>query len=244
MPALPPPADPVWKQAWDAALYGPSGYLRTHPATSSVRPDLVLALVASRAPAEVALLGAAGALAPSVSAVGSSVRFDVPSGFAGLVVAMDWLSHVPTHIVQLGSDGHPRLVHVSTTTGHEALGARLSETSVPQSIGLWLERWWPVVDFGVDARAEVGTSRDAAWQGVVRRLGAGGVALAIEPAHLLETRPLAGSLVASAGKVIPDGRRDLVASVALDSVAAAAGGRVVSEAGLTYVESAAELSGA
>ena len=91
----------------------------------------------------------------------------------------------------------------------------------------------------MDARAEVGTSRDKAWLGVVRRLGAGGAAVAVEPAHFLTTRPVAGSLASSSGPLIPDGRRDLVASVALDSVAEATGGRVVSEHGLTYAESPA-----
>ena len=242
MPGLPPPADPTWKQAWDTALYGPAGFLRTQPASSSIPADRVLALVTSTASnrlAEVALLGAAGPLAPTLSGLGSSVRFDVPPGFTGLVLAVDWLSHVPAHVVQMDADGFPRLVHVSPSTGRETLGARLNETSVPQSIGLWLEKWWPVVDFGADARAEVGTARDTAWLGVVRRLGAGGVAVAVEPAHLLATRPRLGSLTSPSRAVIPDGRRDLVASVAVDSVAAATGGRVVSEHGLTYVESAA-----
>jgi hypothetical protein len=81
----------------------------------------------------------------------------------------------------------------------------------------------------------VGTSRDAAWLGVVRRLAAGAVAVAIEPAHLLGTRPVAGSLASPSGAVVPDGKSDLVASVALDSVAATSGGRVVTESGLTYV---------
>jgi hypothetical protein len=139
----------------------------------------------------------------------------------------------------MDADGFPRLVHVAPSTGHETLGARLNETSVPQSIGLWLEKWWPVVDFGVDARAEVGTARDAAWLGVVRRLGAEGTAIAVEPAHLLATRPRLGSLASPEGAAIPDGRRDLVAAVAVDSVAAATDGQVVSEHGLTYVESAA-----
>jgi len=239
MPALPPPRDPSWKQAWDAALYGPSGYLRSHPATSSAPDDAVLALIAGRAPHEVALLGSAGALAPAVSAQGTFVRFDVPASYSGLVVAVDWLSHVPTHVVQVGDDGFPRLVHVSPETGRESQGARLNETAVPQSIGLWLTDWWPVVDHGVGARAEVGTSRDAAWRDVVRRLGQGGVAVAIDPSHLISSRPFGGSLSSPAGPVVPDGQRDLVAAVAVDSVAAATGGEVGSGGGLTWVESAA-----
>jgi len=265
MPALPPPTDPPWKQAWDNALFGPSGYLRSRPVPFSRPRDAVLSVSLSKAAelsaAEAALLGAAGELAPDLAGAGLDVRFDVPPGFGGLVVAVDWLAHVPTHVVEVFVDGHPRLVHVATS-GREALGARLSETSVPQSIGLWLTEWWPVVDHGVGARAEVGTSRDAAWAGVVRRLAPGGVALAFEPGHLADSRPPGGTLAspseasssgasssgasssgaapsgaAPAGPPIPDGSHDLSAAVALDSVAAASGGRVVAEAGLFYVES-------
>jgi len=236
MPALPPPTDPPWKQAWDAALFGSAGYLRSRPVPLSQPPSPLVSLVLARGCSDVALLGAAGTLAPSLAGSGCAVRFDVPPGFDGLVVAADWLSHVPTHVVSVFSDGHPRLVHVSAS-GREALGARLSETSVPQSIGLWLTEWWPVVDFGVGARAEVGTSRDAAWAGVVRRLGAGGVALAFEPFHLASSRPRLGSLASSGSAPVPDGAHDLSAAVALDSVAAASGGRVVAEADLFYVES-------
>jgi len=240
MPALPPPTDPPWKQAWDNALFGPSGYLRSRPVPFSRPRDAVLSVSLSRAAelsaAEVALLGAAGELAPELAGAGLDVRFDVPPGFGGLVVAVDWLAHVPTHVVEVFVDGHPRLVHVATS-GREALGARLSETSVPQSIGLWLTEWWPVVDHGVGARAEVGTSRDAAWAGVVRRLGAGGVALAFEPGHLSSGRPPAGSLASPSGPPVPDGSHDLYAAVALDSVAAASGGKVVDSGGVSYVES-------
>jgi hypothetical protein len=240
MPSLPPPTDPVWKQAWDDALYGVSGYLRSHPVTAAVSEGTALALVdslISSTSGEVALLGSAGRLATALAGQGVPVRFDVPLRYDGLVIAADWLSHVPCHVVELDTAGHPRLVHVSPVTGLESLGARLSETSVPQSIGLWLERWWPVVDFGVGARAEVGTTRDAAWDGIVSRLGAGGVAVAIEPAHLAPSRPFAGSMQPRGGTAIPDGTRDLLAAVALDAVAQATTGRVVTSPELSYVVS-------
>ncbi|CUR54439.1 conserved hypothetical protein [metagenome] len=239
MPSLPPPADPVWKQAWDAALYGASGYLRSYPMTASVDAATLEPLIDSLAPpgTELALLGSAGALAPDLSALGRVVRFDVPEGYDGLVVALDWLSHVPTHVVQMDPEGYPRLVHVSPRTGHETLGARLNETSVPQSIGRWLEQWWPVVDFGPGARAEVGTSRDTAWAGVTSRLAPRGRAVAIDAGHSLGQRPRSGSLRSSDGPAIPDGSRDLTAAVALDAVAAATSGRSGAAAQLTYVTS-------
>ena len=239
MPSLPPPADPVWKQAWDLALFGAAGYLRSSPLTPSIEATSLLTLIDSLAPNahELALLGSAGALAPDLSQRGHVVRFDLPEGYRGLVIALDWLSHVPAHVVELDSDGYPHLVHVSPRTGRETLGARLNETSVPQSIGRWLERWWPVADFGVGARAEVGTSRDAAWASVVNRLGPAGRAVAIDAGHTVENRPLHGSLRSPAGPAIPDGHRDLTAAVAVDAVAAATSGRSVATQELAYVVS-------
>lgn len=238
MPAAPRPVDPVWKQAWDTALYGTSGFLRTHPMECSTSAASVLAVVSSVGPArgDVALLGCAGTLATQLSDTGRTVRFDVPEGYDGLVVALDWLAHVPTHVVEMGADGHPHVVHVSPLTGRESLGSRLNDTSVPQSIGLWLEEWWPLVDFGTGARAEVGTSRDAAWLGVVTRLGPGGRAIAIDRGHVRDDRPLRGSLASPSGRSIPDGSRDLTAAVALDAVAAATGSRVVHGADLSHLE--------
>ncbi len=58
-----------------------------------------------------------------------------------------------------------------------------------------------------------------------------GVALAIDYTHVKDQRPPFGSLRSYAGgqevDVIPDGSRDLTAHVAIDSVAATVGARVV-----------------
>ena len=242
MPALPPPVEPTWKQAWDAALFGPAGYLRRHPPRLGRDAEDLLGLVAARAPDHVALLGSAGLLAPSLAASlpGTSVRHDIPAGFDGLVLAVDWLAHVPAHVVQVDDEGWPRVVHVDPVTGRERLGSRLSETVVPRAIGLWLSEWWPVAEGGPGARAEVGTGRDAAWRDVARRLD-GGTAVAVEHGHLSSGRPRDGSLrcpAASDGvaaRCVPDGDRDLTADVALDAVAAATGGRVASEGDLSMV---------
>lgn len=243
MPAPPPPTEPTWKQAWDAALYGTSGYLRRHPPRLERDPDALLALVARQAPEDVALLGAAGVLAPSLAAAmpGLQVRHDIPDAYGGLVLAVDWLSHVPAHVVRVDDQGAPRIVHVDPVTGREQTGSRLSETVVPQGIGLWLQEWWPVADGGPGARAEVGTGRDAAWRDVVRRL-AGGTAIAVEHGHVREARPRLGSLhcpaaaEGAAQRCVPDGQRDLCADVALDAVATATEGRVVHDGVLTRVE--------
>lgn len=248
MPSLPPAGEPTWKQAWDTALYGPRGWLRRHPPVLDRPQADLVALVAAEAPDSVVLLGSAGILAPAVAAAvpDADVRFDLPEGYGGMVLAVDWLGHVPAHVVAVDDAGYPRILHVDPVSGRERLGARLNETTVPRSIGLWLSEWWPLADFGPGARAEVGTGRDAAWRDVVRRLD-GGVAVAVEHGHVAGDRPRWGTLRGHgadhgrrdpggpARPPVPDGERDIVADVALDAIAAATGGRVVTGDGPTRV---------
>jgi hypothetical protein len=239
MPALPPrTAQPTWKQAWDTALYGPSGYLRSHPLQLSGDRAALADFVAERAERydELVLLGAAGLLAPDLGARVPQVmiRGDLPDAFGGLVVALDWLAHVPTHVVRADDDARPRIVHVDPVTGEEILGSLVSDAGVPPTIGDWLTRHWPLPE--PYARAEVGTAREAAWRDVVRRLD-GGAALALEPGHTRESRPTEGSLRTPAGGLpVPDGARDLLADVALDALAESCGGRFVAKDGLSRVE--------
>ena len=71
MPALPPrTAQPTWKQAWDDALYGRDGYLRSHPLQLGHDRGLLVDFVAGRAAGydAVVLLGSAGLLAPDLGA--------------------------------------------------------------------------------------------------------------------------------------------------------------------------------
>jgi SAM-dependent MidA family methyltransferase len=79
-------------------------------------------------------------------------------------------------------------------------------------------------------RAEIGLARDLAWVDVVRRL-ADGVAVAIDYGHLRESRPPYGTLTGfRTGREcepVPDGSCDLTAHVALDSLAAAVPGSVI-----------------
>ncbi|GAB2871570.1 hypothetical protein GCM10027026_22600 [Myroides odoratimimus subsp. xuanwuensis] len=239
MPGLPAPTDPAWKQAWDQAAFGPEGYLREHPPAFARDREALVDLVRGHAPRAVVLLGSAGVLAPdlTVALPDTLVRHDLPAGFDGLVLAVDWLCHVPAHVVQVDVDGYPKFVHVDPLSGRERLGSRVNETGVPPSVGHWLADWWPLADDGLGARAEVGTGRDAAWLDVVRRM-AGGTAVAIEPGHVLGNRPVRGSLRAldldgGTARPVPDGRRELVADVALDSVAEATGGVVVHDGALT-----------
>ncbi|MDF9716268.1 hypothetical protein INN71_11360 [Nocardioides sp. ChNu-153] len=240
MPALPPPGEPTWKQAWDAALYGTAGgFLRAHPPTLLQARDAVLDLLATERPEELVLLGSMGVLTPDIVRVlpTTAIRFDLPAGYGGTVLAADWLAHVPTHVVQVDRDGYPRIVHVDPVTGRERLGARLVETGVPQQVGRWLQEWWPVADGGPGARAEVGTARDAAWRDVVRSLGPGGRAVAVESGHTRAARPFDGSLRCPGSRdhpvLVPDGSRDIVAGVALDAVAEATGSVLVDGDGPT-----------
>lgn len=240
MPALPPrTAQPTWKAAWDAALYGPGGHLRSHPLVLARDRALLLDFVAERAGpfAQVVLLGVAGLLAPDLGRrlPGVTVRGDLPNGFDGLVVAVDWLSHVPTHVVRADDDGRARVVHVDPVTGSEILGSQVHDAGVPGTIAAWLDEWWPLGQ--PCQRAEVGTAREAAWRDVVRRMS-GGLAIAVEAGHTRETRPFDGSLRSPRGAPIPDGSRDLFADVALDALAERTGGRHVPDPHLGRVETA------
>ena len=142
-----------------------------------------------------------------------------PKGISGLIVANEWLDNVPCDVVELGPRG-PRVVEVAPD-GSERLG------EVPNdSQQAWLEHWWPTWRTGrVGDRAEVGLMRDAAWARAVESLDEG-VAVAVDYAHAVDSRPPHGSLTGYAeGRQVPpvpDGRRDLTAHVALDACAAAA----------------------
>lgn len=143
-------------------------------------------------------------------------RTDIPQ-CTGLLIANEWLDNVPCDLVQLASDG-PRLVLTDDTLGPapSAEDAR------------WLARWWTLTVLG--ARAEIGRGRDEAWAGAVGRLERG-VAVAVDYAHSLATRPSSGTLTAyRGGRQVPpvaDGSCDLTAHVALDACAAAAATAVV-----------------
>ena len=142
-----------------------------------------------------------------------------PKGISGLIIANEWLDNVPCDVVELGPDGRARLVEVAPD-GSEQLAAEPNNSQQA-----WLECWWPTWRIGeVGERAEIGLMRDAAWAETVAALDEG-VAVAIDYAHAVDSRPPLGSLTGYAGgrqvPPIPDGRRDLTAHVALDACAAA-----------------------
>jgi SAM-dependent MidA family methyltransferase len=253
----PPTQQPTWKQAWDAALYGADGFFRRQAPGAHFRtsvhasPLFAEALVAMTRTAGLdtvvdigagrgELLSAMRRLDPGLDLLGVEVAARppdldasiawttaLPDEVEGLVVANEWLDNIPCHVVEVDPDGVPRVVHVDPRTGQESLGSPLASASVPASLPAWLHRWWPLDGREPGARAEVGTTRDAAWADVVQRVTRG-LAIAVDYGHTSERRPPFGSLSSYRGgrsvEVLPDASRDVSASVAVDAVAARVGG--------------------
>lgn len=242
-----------WRQAWSDALYGDGGFfLREAPAahfrTSATASPVYASAVRRLAgrvddalghpdPFDVVDVGAGRGellnalpdvpgrwrltgvdLAPDPG-TGPAWRSDVPP-LDGLLFSNEWLDDVPLDV--LFDD---RLVEVSKD-GEEALGG----PAPAEALG-WASRWWPQ-----GRRVEVGLERDRAWVaavGQVRR----GLAVAVDYGHVLgdrgtwgDRRPtLTGWRDGRPVHPIPDGTRDITAHVALDALAEACGGRLLSQ---------------
>ncbi|MFE2561320.1 SAM-dependent methyltransferase [Streptomyces sp. NPDC059352] len=140
----------------------------------------------------------------------------LPVGVRGLLFANEWLDNVPVDVAEADVEGTARYVEVRAD-GTERLGGPVSGPDAD-----WLARWWPLREPG--ARAEIGRSRDEAWAAAVASLAAGR-AVAVDYAHVRESRPPFGTLTGfRAGREVPpvpDGTCDLTAHVALDACAAA-----------------------
>ncbi|MFD3532325.1 SAM-dependent methyltransferase [Streptomyces sp. NPDC058664] len=135
-----------------------------------------------------------------------------PRGTRGLLFANEWLDNVPVDVAEADAEGTARYVEVRAD-GAERLGAPVSGPDAE-----WLARWWPLREPG--ARAEIGRTRDEAWAAAVASLAAGR-AVAVDYAHVRDSRPPFGSLTGfRAGREVPpvpDGSCDLTAHVALDA---------------------------
>jgi SAM-dependent MidA family methyltransferase len=159
-------------------------------------------------------------LAPPAASPGVRWRTEPPRGVTGLLVGHEWLDAVPCPVALAGS-GRWRRVLV------DQAGAETPGDPVDPGTDDWLRRWWPRCVNG--ERAEVGTTRDAAWAGAVTGVLAG-AALAVDYGHLradrADGRYPAGTLTGYRDgrqvPPVPDGSRDLTAHVALDACAAAA----------------------
>ena len=248
----PPTRDPSWRTAWDAALYGPEGFFRRESPSAHFRTSVHASPLFARAVVTLArtagldtivdvgagrgeLLREALRLDPTLTLLGVEVAerpADLPEEIAwtgalpesvdGLVVANEWLDNIPCHVAEVDDAGVVRMVHVDPATGRETLGSRLGDRAVPASLAAWCEQWWPLTSDGPGARAEIGTTRDAAWADVVGRVDRG-LAVAVDYGHTRADRPPHGSLrsylTGREVDLLPDGTRDVTAHVAVDAVA-------------------------
>lgn len=238
-----------WREATETALYGPGGfYLRPEgPAghfRTSVHASPLFAsaiarlLVSLDAPESLVDIGAGrGELLTGVLAAlpsGFPVRAyaveraarpanldpriewtaEPPAGVSGLLIANEWLDNVPVDVAEADENGVARLVLVRPD-GTEHLGDPVTGPDAD-----WLARWWPLTEPGT--RAEIGRPRDEAWARAVGTLRAG-LAVAVDYAHTVRTRPLFGTLTGFAAgreiRPVPDGSCDITAHVALDACA-------------------------
>lgn len=258
----PPTADPAWKNAWDTALYGAGGFFRRESPAAHFRTSVHVSPLFARAVVDLArscgldtvvdigagrgeLLAEAHRIDPGLTLLGVEVvarpaglpdavawTSALPEAVDGLVVANEWLDNIPCHVAEVDPEGVPRIVHVDPVSGAETLGAALHDRSVPAGLAAWCERWWPLDQAEPGTRAEVGTTRDAAWADVVRRVTRG-IAVAVDYGHTRADRPPFGSLrsyrAGTEVDVLPDGSRDVTAHVAVDAVAARVDGQVLTQ---------------
>ena len=224
-----------FRQAWDTALYGPSGFYRRERPAAHFRTSVhasplfgqAIARLADQVGAtQVIDIGAGeGELGRVLRAAGLTVidielDDDLPPHLTGLVIANEWLDNLPCELAELDEAGVARYLLADQTLGDVVEGNDLG----------WLEKWWPLTEPG--DRAEIGLPRDEAWADVVGRLDEG-VALAIDYGHFQGGRPPYGTVTGfRAGReceVAVDGSCDITAHVALDSLAAAVGGELTTQ---------------
>lgn len=146
----------------------------------------------------------------------------LPEMDRALVIAHEWLDVVPCPIWQIDGRGEPRVVLVASD-GRESLGAGPGRPGGPLPADLaWCERWWPMAGLPEGARIEVGRARDEAWAGLLSAAPRA-VCLAVDYGHTRADRPPYGTLLGFRGghpvPPAPDGRCDLTAHVAVDSLA-------------------------
>jgi SAM-dependent MidA family methyltransferase len=229
-----------WQQAWQDALYGPSGFFvrevpgdhfRTNVAVplfaTAVRElaDRVDAALGFPDPFDLVDVGAGrGELLLSLGTVPARWRLtgvevvaaDVPFAWTREIPSVTGLLLANEWLdavpLQVVEDGFTVLV---SPDGEESFGDAVDAE--------WVDRWWPT---GV--RVEEGSSRDAAWSAAVAKVSRG-VAVAIDYGHTLATRrpTLTGYRDGQQVHPVPDGSCDLTAHVALDSCAAATGAAVL-----------------
>ena len=157
-------------------------------------------------------------VAPRPAQLPSRVEWSdaIPTAFAGVLIAVEWLDVVPVECVELTDDG-ARLVEVNEQ-GKERIGRPPEPADVQ-----WLDSWWPLAEVG--DRAEIGRPRDEAWTAAVQHLRRG-LAVAVDYAAD-PRRDVAGTLTGyREGRQVlpvPDGSMDLTAHVLFESLIAGIG---------------------
>ena len=240
----------AWSEAWQDALYGPSGFfLRAIPG-EHFRTNVAVPLFADAVrclaervdtalsfpdPFDLVDVGAGrGELLLALGDVPGRWRLTgVDLADADADVPFAWSHEIPSMTglllanewldavpLDVLEDGQLVLVDVE---GTESLGPPLAST--------WLDRWWPS-----GGRVEIGESRDLAWAAAVAKVRRGvAVAIdyghAVDPGHQLRPRraTLTGYRSGRQVRPVPDGSCDLTAHVAMDSCAAATGARLLSQ---------------
>jgi hypothetical protein len=138
-----------------------------------------------------------------------------------LLVANELLDNIPCEVVELAPDGL-REVEVDAVSGRERLGG---EADLAASA--WVERWWPLETPG--QRAVVGLARDTLWSRLCGAVG-DGVGIAVDFGHTRADRPTTETPTSYRNgrqhHARFDGRHDVTAYVAVDSVASAVGARL------------------
>ena len=234
-----------WREAWEAALYGPDGFFvreapRDHFRTgvgpayaAAVRrlAGLVDDALGRPDPFDVVDVGAGrGELLAALPDVPVRWRLTAVERAPDPGVGLRWLPSVPTLTGLLVAnewlDDVPldvvvdgRVVLVGPD-GAESLGGPASAEDLA-----WCHRWWPG-----GGRVEVGLPRDRAWASAVAQVERG-LAVAVDYGHVLgERRPtLTGYRGGRQVPPVPDGSCDVTAHVALDACAAATGARLLTQ---------------
>ena len=221
----------TFRAAWQQALYGPDGFYRRERPAAHFRTSVHASTLFGQAIARLARLlevdqvvdigAGSGELGKVLRADGLTVLDielddELPERLSGLVIANEWLDNIPCEVVEWDDEGMPRYLLADATPGPVVKGNDLA----------WLDRWWPGAP---GDRAEIGTTRDESWAGVIDRLAPGSVAVAIDYGHLKAARPPYGTLTGFRNgrecDPVPDGTCDITAHVALDSL----GGTIVSQ---------------
>jgi SAM-dependent MidA family methyltransferase len=220
----------AWVEAWQDALYGPRGFYRspagprahfstaTHGPAGRLLAEALLRLADDRGLAHVVDIGAGrGELLEHLYAARPALRLtglDVVARPEGLPAPVEWLDVVPCPVAEVDDEGRLRHRLVEPDTGTEGWGPPVAGDELA-----WAGHHWFTTTPG--DRVEIGTTRDAAWQDLLARIGSG-VAIAVDYGHTGGDRPAQGTLAAYKEGVVvapvPDGTCDLTAHVAMDSL--------------------------